>query len=302
MPRFFLLRFLFCLIGYSLVAQQDSLTAPHPKRKIIVAGTSGVLTVGSLVGLQQAWYKDYNTGSFHFFDDNAEWLQMDKAGHFYTTYQMGSLMMEAFDWAGYSKPKTVWIGGSIGFAYMTAIECMDGFSRGWGFSWGDQLADALGTGLAMSQRVYWNEQRIQLKFSFSPSGLAGYNPKLLGNSLSTQVLKDYNGQTYWMSLSPTLLGNRGKKIPVWLNLSLGYGAYGMLGGHYNNVVAIDKNGQVLTFDRERRWYLSADIDLSRIKTKHKLLKKTLLMLNMFKFPLPAVEFTKRGVHFYPLYY
>lgn len=34
---------------------------------------------------------------------------MDKVGHFYTTYQMGYLMMEAFDWAGYSKnQKTVY--------------------------------------------------------------------------------------------------------------------------------------------------------------------------------------------------
>ncbi len=267
----------------------------------MVAGTSGVLTVGSLVGLQQAWYKSYNTGSFHFFDDNKEWLQMDKVGHFYTTYQMGYLMMEAFDWAGYSKNKKLFIGGTIGLGYMTAIECMDGFSKGWGFSWGDQAADVMGTGLAIAQEAFWQEQRVKIKFSFSPSGLAKYNPNLLGKSLSTQLLKDYNGQTYWLTASPGMFAKK-SGFPEWISLAVGYGAYGMLGGHNNNVVAIGPDGQVLSFTRERRFYFSPDIDLSRIKVKNKLLKKTLLVLNMFKFPMPALEFTKRGLHFYPLYF
>lgn len=289
------------LFFHSLGGQTDSSGTPYKTRKIVVAGTSGVLTIGSLVGLQQAWYKSYNTGSFHFFDDNKEWLQMDKVGHFYTTYQMGYLMMEAFDWAGYSKNKKLFIGGTIGLGYMTAIECMDGFSKGWGFSWGDQAADVMGTGLAIAQEAFWQEQRVKIKFSFSPSGLAKYNPNLLGKSFSTQLLKDYNGQTYWLTASPGMFAKK-SGCPEWISLAVGYGAYGMLGGHNNNVVAIGPDGQVLSFTRERRFYISPDIDLSRIKVKNKLLKKTLLVLNMFKFPMPALEFTKRGLHFYPLYY
>ena len=90
---------------------------------------------------------------------------MDKAGHVFTTYQMARLMMGAFNWAGFSKKKELFIGGTIGLVYMTAIECMDGFSKGWGFSYGDEVANVLGASFAVGQQALWNEQRVQLKFS-----------------------------------------------------------------------------------------------------------------------------------------
>ena len=141
---------------------------------------------------------------------------------------------------------------------------------------------------------------LDLYFSYG-TDIEKYNPNLLGKSLSTQLLKDYNGQTYWLTASPGMFAKK-SGFPEWISLAVGYGAYGMLGGHNNNVVAIGPDGQVLSFTRERRFYISPDIDLSRIKVKNKLLKKTLLVLNMFKFPMPALEFTKRGLHFYPLYF
>ena len=72
---------------------------------------------------------------------------------------------------------------------MTCIEVMDGFSKGWGFSWGDEMANAFGTALAVAQNAYWDRQKIQIKFSYASSGLAKYNPALLGKKPSTQILK-----------------------------------------------------------------------------------------------------------------
>jgi hypothetical protein len=46
---------------------------------------------GALVGLNQLWYADYARSDFHFINDNAEWLQMDKAGHIYSSYHLGRL-------------------------------------------------------------------------------------------------------------------------------------------------------------------------------------------------------------------
>jgi hypothetical protein len=43
-----------------------------------------------LVGLNQLWYA-YARSDFHFINDNAEWLQMDKAGHIYSSYHLGRL-------------------------------------------------------------------------------------------------------------------------------------------------------------------------------------------------------------------
>ena len=296
--------FILCLMMAKITfAQTDSLAPVNYKtRKLILASSTAVLTTGSLIYLDQAWFDQYSTGKFHFFNDNKEWLQMDKAGHLYTNYQTSRLMMGAFNWAGFNKKQELFIGGTIGFAYMTAVECMDGFSKGWGFSYGDMIANALGASVAISQQAFWKEQRIQFKFSYAQSGLAKYNPDLLGKSLSTQLLKDYNSQTYWLSVNPSSFITKENKFPKWLNVAFGYSAYGMLGGYENNIVVLDADGNVLKFDRERRYYFSLDVDLTRVKTKSKVLKKVFSVINILKFPAPAIQFSKNKTRFYYLYY
>ncbi len=254
--------------------------------------TSVALTSSSLVYLNQAWYQQYNTSQFHFFNDNDEWLQMDKCGHTLTTYQTGRLMMNAMEWAGYTKKKQLVIGGLSGFAYMSAIETMDGYSQGWGFSWGDMSANILGSGLAIGQKILWNEQRIQLKFSYASSSYAQYNTSLLGKSFSQQILKDYNGQTYWLSINPSAFMKPETKFPKWLNIAVGYGANGMIGAVNNNMIITDKDGNVINFNRYRQCYLSLDADLTRIKTKSKVLKTIFSCLNIIKIPFPNIEFSE----------
>ena len=291
------------ILANTLFGHPDSLRSPNYKNRRLILGSSAVaLTGGSLIYLSQAWYSQYNTGKFHFFDDNAEWQQMDKVGHFFTTYQTGRLMMSAFKWAGASKKQQLFIGGATGFAYMTVIEVLDGLSSGWGFSWGDELANTLGASTAILQEAFWHEQRIQFKFSYSQSGLAKYNPSLLGDQPSTQVLKDYNGQTYWMSINPSAFLHSPGKFPRWLSVAIGYGGRGMIGATNNNRVVEDKQGHVLTFTRERRAYLSLDVDLTRIRTKSKFLKSVFSLVNVLKFPAPTLQFGKGGVKGYFIYY
>jgi hypothetical protein len=221
----------------------------------------------------------------------------------YSNYQVSRLMMNSFAWAGFNKKQKLFIGGMTGFAYMTTIEVMDGFSDGWGFSGGDMIANALGTSLAISQEAVWDQQRIQLKFSFSQSGLAQYNPSLLGKNFGTQLVKDYNGQTYWLSINPSsFIKKEGTKFPRWLSVAIGYSAYGMLGGRYNSFTVQDDEGNVLKFTRERRFYASVDIDLTRIPTKSKFLKAVFSAVNIVKIPAPALELTNRGLRAYWIYF
>ena len=293
------------LLGFltrSSFGQSDSIPfTSYQSRKIILASSTTAISLASLVYLNNAWYNQFNTGKFHFFDDNAEWLQMDKIGHLFTTYQTGRLMMEAYQWAGFRK-KHVLVSGGAGFVYMTAIEVLDGFSNGWGFSWGDQVSNALGTSSAILQHAFWNEQRISVKFSYASSGLAKYNPKLLGENFYTQILKDYNGQTLWLSINPSAFFKPQSKFPKWLNLAFGYSAYGMLGAFSNSFVVQDSDGNVLKFDRARRYYFSLDVDLTRVKTKSKILKSVFSVVNILKFPFPAIQFSQNKWRFYPLYY
>lgn len=298
-------RILFVVVIFSLCiqagAQTDS-TTKFKTRKLILASGTSVFAIGSLIGLNQAWYSTYNTGSFHFFNDNKEWLQIDKLGHSYSTYQSGRLMIDAFKWAGFSKKSQLIYGGGIGYLYMSAIEVMDGFSRGWGYSWGDQLCNTIGTSAAVSQAALWDEQRIQFKFSYQKSGFAKYNPSLLGNSFSTQLLKDYNAQTYWLSFSPFTFTKKYPRIPRWINLSLGYSASGMIGGFENVKKVYDGDGNEITFERVRQFYLSFDLDLTKIKTKSKVLKSIFSCINILKIPAPTIEFQKNGLRLHALYY
>src|SRR5690606_20640636 len=118
----------------------------------------------------------------------------------------------------------------IGFAFLTAVEVFDGFSQEWGFSWGDMIANASGTGLYIGQELLWNEQRIIPKFSFHQTKFAAKRPETLGSSFQEQILKDYNGQTYWLSFNLHAF-TKNDFFPKWLNVAIGHSATGMLYGN-----------------------------------------------------------------------
>ena len=62
----------------SFFTPSDSLNI---QRRNAVVITETVLGGATLVGLNQLWYTDYHKSNFHFINDNAEWLQMDKIKH-----------------------------------------------------------------------------------------------------------------------------------------------------------------------------------------------------------------------------
>jgi hypothetical protein len=264
------------------------------KRLAIVLSSEGVLYAGSLVSLNELWYKDYPRSSFHFFNDNNEWMQMDKIGHATTSYYIGRVGIDFMNWTGVSEKKAIWYGGMLGSLYQTTIEVLDGYSSEWGFSIGDFAANTAGSLLCVGQQLAWNEQRIVLKYSFMQSAYSKYRPNILGTNLQENLLKDYNGQTYWLSVNPSSFMSKETKFPKWLNIALGYGADGMTGGDFNPPY-IDEHGQQIYFDRYRQFYLSLDVDLTRIKTRSKFLKAVFYSVGFIKIPAPALEFNKNGV-------
>lgn len=251
-----------------------------------VLGTIGGLYAGSFIGLNQLWYADYPKSDFHFIDDNAEWYGMDKIGHATTSYYIGYYTKDLFRWSGMSRKASVWTAGLLGFTYQSTIEVLDGFSAEWGASWGDMIANASGSALYISQELLWKEQRFMLKYSYSPSGLADKRPDLLGSNFAENILKDYNGMTFWLTCNVwSFLPNRNEsKFPKWLNLAVGYGAHGMLGGYENPT-------QYASIPRYQQFYLSIDIDLTKIEVKSKFLKTLFKALQIIKIPMPAMEFS-----------
>lgn len=285
---------LICII-ISLCNTAEAKDSTHFKnRKQLLIGSNLIGYSSLMVGLNELWYKDYPTSKFHFFNDNQQWLQMDKIGHAFSCYYEGLAGIRMMKWAGFNHKQSTIIGGSYGLFVQTGIEVLDGFSEAWGASSGDMIANISGTALVVIQGLYWDEQKLLLKYSYSPTKYPDFRPELLGSSLSEQILKDYNGQTYWLSCNIHSIFPE-KKFPNWLNIAFGYGAQGMVGGNDNIFERENAIYDYSFLSRNRQFYISPDIDLSKLKIDNKLLKSFIIVINCIKFPMPALEYhTNRG--------
>lgn len=282
------------------------------------AGTIGY--AGTLITLNELWYKQYPRTTFHFFNDAKEWQQMDKAGHMFTAYFEADWLYGITQWTGMKKKSAIWTSAAVATGLQATVEMLDGFSSKWGFSVYDFASNVAGSGLWTAQQLGWGDQRIRLKVSstyrtYEPLSLSG-NPEgnttllertneLYGENIFESFLKDYNAQTIWLSVNVHSFLREESRFPKWLNVAIGYGAENMYGG-FENVWEIDGNEFRLSndqFPRYRQWYLSPDIDLGKINVRSKPLKTLLSMLNIFKIPAPALEINgKGGVKWKWLYY
>ncbi len=296
----FIVSFLICnsVVSQSktdlFLTPSDTLNKP---RRNAVAITEATLGVTTLVGLNQLWYSDYDQSKFHTINDNSEWMQMDKLGHVLTSYYVGRVGADVLNWSGVSEKDQLIYGATLGLTFLTVVEVFDGYSEEWGFSWGDMASNVAGTGLYVGQELLWQEQRVTLKYSFHKTKYADMRPERLGENFLEQTLKDYNGQTYWLSANIHSFFKK-SKVPKWLNIAVGYGAEGMLTGN-DEPDSIDFPNQ----DRIRQYYLSFDIDLSRIKTKSRVLKSLLSVINFVKIPAPTFEISSKGrLKFHSIYF
>ena len=65
----------------SFLTPSDSLNTSRRTTVYISEAAIGGLT---LLALNQMWYADFERSKFHTFNDNNEWLQMDKMGHVFS--------------------------------------------------------------------------------------------------------------------------------------------------------------------------------------------------------------------------
>ncbi|TAH16097.1 MAG: DUF2279 domain-containing protein [Runella slithyformis] len=277
----------FLLFGRPIIAQKPDSTLPKPNYRAlhwIFAGET-LAYAGTIYGLNQTWYKS-PFGQFQFNDDAHEWLQIDKMGHFFSAYQICRHTAAVYKKTGISNKQAALYGALSGFIFLTPIELLDGFQYPeYGFSMSDMAANVLGPSLYLGQHALWGEERIQPKWSFHYTSLAAQRPELLGRTYGERWLKDYNGQTYWLSVNLSAFWPQ-SRLPKWLNVSLGYGIQNMVAAEVNK-------SKALGFVPFRQYYLSLDVDFKRIKTRKKWLKTFLFMLNTLKIPAPTLEWNRR---------
>lgn len=277
--------------------RSDSLSSPispnYRKLHTIFAAQSAVY-VGALYGLSKSWYKN-PLHDFHFKDDWNNWYQLDKAGHFYTAFHISHLTSEIYRSTGINRNQRIVYGALSGFLFQTPIEILDGFSSDYGFSVTDLASNLAGSGFFAGQMLLWDELRLLPKFSAHLSPYARHRPELLGRSFTERLLKDYNGQTYWLSFSPGTFAKKGF-WPSWLCFSGGYGIGGM-------VAAETEKSVQLGHSPYQKYLISLDIDLTKLPIRNRLLRQVAMLANTLKVPAPTLEWNSRGeFHIHPLYF
>jgi uncharacterized protein YfiM (DUF2279 family) len=283
----------FCTLGITLhsgqcFAQQDSL---NRKRLTAVIVTTAVGVPVTYAGLYQLWYKNSPRQPFTFFNDNAEWKQIDKAGHFISSFYLSYAGSQVLKWSNVTPTKSDMAGALAGFLITAPIEIFDGYSAAYGASTGDLIADAAGPLFFIGQKQLWSEIRIQPKISFHRTGYAKLRPTLLGDDVISEMVKDYNGHTFWLSVDV----DKFTKFPKWLNFAVGYGAEGM-------VYARDAENTLNGYDNYRQYYLSVDFDLTAVRTRSKVVKTLLFVASAIKLPAPTLMFSRKGGEFRAFYF
>jgi hypothetical protein len=284
-----------------LESQEDSLKSTNHKVTALYIA-EGTAYLGAMTGLYM--YKYINQLQPHYrikYIQNDWRVGMDGTHHILATYYIARLGYDVQHWAGLNEKRAVWISGLTGLACLTSQEIMDGFATDWSSSLNDEVTNVLGSALFISQQLAWHEQRIVPKWSYHSTSFPSYRPELLGDNFAERMIKDYNGQTFWLSANLNSFAAKDSRIPKWLNLSVGIGATGLTGPEI--IVDPGTRGDIIPdFTRQHLFYIAPDIDLTRIRTRSATLKWIFEAIGFLKIPMPALEISGQGVKFHPLFF
>ena len=273
--------FLFVTNGFSqskfnsFLKPSDTLNISRRNSVIIF---ESVVFVGGIIQLNKIFNKDHFSSNCTFINDNSTCLQMDKAAHIFTSYQVGNMSYNLLNWAGVSKKNKLIYGAGMGFVFLSTAEVIDGFSKDSNASYGDIIANAGGTSFFVFQDLLWDEQRIVPKFSFHSSQFISSNIK----TMKTQIESEFDGQTFWLSANIHSFFKK-SKVPKFLNIAIGYG-----------VENLDNSSLNTNVEPYRQLFLSLDVDLTRIKTRSHFLKTLFSVFNTIKVPSPTIEFSRNN--------
>jgi uncharacterized protein YfiM (DUF2279 family) len=247
--------------------------------------------LGGMSYLQFIWYKDHKRVPFEFYNDNKGYLQIDKFGHAFGSYMESYIGYKWLRHAGVKKTPALIFGGTLGIVLQAPIEIFDGIYEGWGFSWGDIIANTAGSAFLIGQELLFNEQLIKYKISYWGSPYRQKANGYLGENALDGFFYDYNGHSFWLSM-PVNRIVPALKVPDWLCVSAGYGANGMYGEFKN--IRYYYGTWIPETERYRQFLLSLDIDWTKIHTDSRFLKKVLNAMVFIKFPFPTLEFNTLG--------
>jgi Predicted periplasmic lipoprotein (DUF2279) len=240
-----------------------------------VGGVTLLTGIGVDIYQRNAWWKNERT-SFHFQNDWAYALWIDKVGHFYAAGLLSHLFASGFEAANFQSDQCAIYGSLSSFLFQMYVEIEDGFGADWGFSPGDATADFLGSAYSLAQYYHPFLKNFQFKFSYYPSlkMREGLHP---GNGID-----DYEGQKYWMSvrIKNLLPESIARYWPSFLNLALG--------------MSVKNLGSLNAY---REYYLAFDLDAEAIPLYGKWWEFFKNGFNYLHIPLPGIRISPNFASF-----
>jgi len=268
--------------GEPAIPEADS-SGINTTRLVIFGGTVAAGITAVHLYQQNAWWKTARA-PFHFEEDLVYACNIDKIGHLYGANVLTFVLSKGLEWSNFTESNAL-LWGAIGSTlFQTYIEIEDGFSAYWGFDRVDLASDVVGAWYPVLQHHVPFFKDFNFRFSYLPKNPG--SPGAIKGQTHT-VFDDYEGQTLWLTLTMKhiLPESVAAYWPDFLCLSLG--------------VAVRDN---LSPNRYLAWYLSPDLDMTKIIPQDTKFLKTLgEALNFIHFPMPAVRFAP-GVVWYGIYF
>ena len=263
---FIILNLSFTQTIFSQTTQKDSL---HTNRLLIVGGISTATFIYAYGIQNNMWWKGEPS---HFHSNwKQDWnyaLGADKLGHFYFGSLVSTIYKNSFRWIGFNQKHSYLYAGLFTLTYQTFLEIRDGFSKQYGFSWGDFAANSLGSMYSYLQYNYPVLKSFNLKISYYPS-------QRFENGSNTYIMDDYESTYHWLSVDVNKLlpNNLRKYFPSFLNIAIGHSV--------NRLNNLD--------NANHEFYIGLDWNLAVVQTKSKLLNSIIEILNKYHFPAPTIK-------------
>jgi dolichol-phosphate mannosyltransferase len=133
------------------------------------------------------------------------------------SYEASQAAALAWRWACASPMTAAWLGAATAFAVGLPKKVVDGF-HSTGFEVEKNLANAVGSLLPVVHEGWPASRAVALKFWYWPS--AEFRARPAGGE--PNLLDDYTGQRYWVSLNPARAGAGAGWWPRWLGVAVGH--------------------------------------------------------------------------------
>lgn len=251
--------------SYSYSQAKDSVSY---NKLAIIGGLTGAAFIYSYAIQNTIWWKGTKS-NFHF-NFNQDWkyaMGSDKYGHLFFGAAITNTYSNFFEWSGMEKKDALKYSAILAFSYQTFIEIRDGFSKDYGFSWGDLTANFFGALYPNLQLAYPFLQNINFKISYFPS-------ERFKNGSNRYLIDDYESTYNWITVNLNYFTPREIKpyVPEFINIAIGH-----------SVKQLNINS------RHHEIYLSLDWSFKKLKSNNKLLNALISLLEMYHFPAPAIK-------------